>query len=164
MRKFIAAAVAGVVFVVASGSTFAFDPSTGPNWRRPAPSAVVAYFRLPFHATTADDPVAYGLAITAPMPGSYSTESLSIANTPKLMDLRFNGARPDTLRVTGQFAWARDGSHLPEGQRLSLLGGIGSLALGIAGTALAVYGIYGLVKKKCPAISTTNGACIQAGN
>ena len=160
MRNFISAATAAIVFAVASGSAFAFDPSTGPSWRRPAPSAVVAYFRLPFHTTTVDNTFAYGLAITAPMPGNYNTEPLSIANTPKLMDLRFSGVRPDTLRITGQFAWAQDGSHVPEGQRLSLLGGIGSLALGVAGTALALYGVYALVKKKCPAVSLVSGVCI----
>ena len=106
----------------------------------------------------------YGFAVTAPMLRTSGMAPVLIADTPKLLDLRFNGVVPDTLRVTGQVAWTMDSSQQPDGQRLNLLGGLGDLVLGLAGTAVAVYGIYSLVKKKCPAVSTTTGGCVKTGS
>ena len=164
MRRLVAAAVAGSMLAVSSGSAFGFDPSTGQPWQRSRPVAAVAYFKLPFHAAKAEDAMVYGLAIAAPTLRSYGAAPLLIADRPKLLDLRFNGALPDTLRITGQVAWAQDPSKRPGEQRLNLFGGLGGWVLGLAGTAAAVYGIYGLIKKNCPAISTTTGACVRDGN
>jgi hypothetical protein len=161
MRAFVAAVVAASVAVAACGSAFAFDPATGQPWQRFSPPAAVAYFRLPFHTEPGADRVAYGLALTAPMLRSSGAAPLLIADTPRLLDLSFHGVVPDALRVTGQVAWAT-GSSKPSGdRRLNLLGGVGDLVLGLAGTAVAVYGIYSLVKKKCPAVSTSTGGCVK---
>lgn len=165
MRRLIVAALAALVFAEATGSALAFDPSAMAPSRQPARgSAAVAYFRLPFNATGAHNRMTYGLALTAPTPRSYGISPLSIANTPKLLDLAFDGAVPDSLSVTGRMAWARDPSRLPDGRPLTLIGGLADFTLGVAGTALAVYLGYLLVKEKCPAISTTSGACITLGN
>lgn len=164
MRAFVAGAVAASIFNVACGPAFAFDPSTARYGQRFSPPAVVAYFKLPFDAAAAEDKAAYGFAVTAPMLHGYGATPLSIADTPKLLDLRFDGAAPESLRVTGRVAWTQDPSRLPDGQRLNLLGGVGDLVLGLAGTALAVYGVYKLVKKKCPAVSTSNGECVKPAN
>ena len=164
MQRFIAAAIAAVVFVETTGCAFAFDPSSGQSWQRPTRAAAVAYFRLPFHPTESHDRVAYGLALTAPTLGGYGSVPLPIADAPKLLDLRFNGAVPDSLRVTGQVAWTQNPSQVPEDQRLNLFGGLGGFALGIVGTAAAAYGIYSVLKKKCPAISTTTGGCVKSGS
>ena len=164
MRTFITGAVAATVFTAACGPTFAFDPSVGQSWQRSRPPAAVAYFKLPLHAAKADDKVVYGLALTAPMLRSYDASPVLIADTPKLLDLRFNGAVPDTLRVTGQVAWALNPSNQPDAQRLNLLGRLAGLVLGVAGTAAGAYGIYALLKKKCSAISTTTGACVKTGS
>jgi hypothetical protein len=164
MRACVAAVVAASVFVTACGSAFAFDPAAGQPWQRFSPPAAVAYFKLPFQAARTEDRVVYGLALTAPMPRMSGAASVLIADTPKLMDLRFNGVVPDSLRVTGQVAWARNPSQQPDDRRLNLFGGLGDLVLGLAGTAVVAYGIYALVKKKCPAVKTTTGACVQAGN
>lgn len=161
MRAFVAAAVAANLLATACGPAFAFDPSTGLRPQRFSDPAAVAYFRLPFGAAKADDKMAYGFAVTAPVPYSYGAAPVPIADAPKLVDLRFNGAVPESLRVTGQVAWTLDPSRMPDGPRLNLLGGLGGLALGLAGTALAVYGVYRLVKKKCPAVSTSNGDCVK---
>lgn len=161
MRAFVAAAVAASVLTASCGSAFAFDPATGQPWQRFSPPAAVAYFKLPFNATRTEDRVVYGFAITAPMLRYSSMAPALIADTPKLLDLRFNGAVPDTLRVTGQVAWTLDPSKQLDGQRLNLLGGLGDMVLGLAGTAVAVYGIYSLVKKKCPAVSTSTGGCVK---
>src|SRR5436309_2982700 len=139
MRALVTGAVAAIVFVTASGA-FAFDPSTGQSWQPSRPAAAVAYFKLTFNAANADDRVAYGLALTAPTLRSYGTTPVSIADTPKLLDLRFNGAVPDTLLLAGQAAWARDASTRPGGERLNLFGGIGGFVLGLATTAAVAYG------------------------
>lgn len=164
MRAFVAAAVAASVAVTACGSAFAFDPAMGQPWQRFSPPAAVAYFKLPFHAVPGAERVAYGLAVTAPMLRSSGTAPMLIADTPRLLDLSFHGIAPEALRVTGQVAWAGGSSQRPDGQRLNLLGGVGDLVLGLAGTAVAVYGIYSLVKKKCPAVSTSTGGCVKAAN
>src|SRR4051812_15059410 len=108
MRAFVAIVAAANMTIAASGSAFAFDPSTGQSWQRSRPPMAVAYFRLPFQAGAVGDNIAYGLALTAPTPRSYSAAPVSITDTPRLLDLRFNGAVPDSLRVTGQVAWAHD--------------------------------------------------------
>lgn len=165
MRKVMAAVVAAVVLTETCGPSFAFDPSAIAQGRQPARGAIAAaYVRLPLGVTGAEDRMAYGLAITAPTPGHYGAFPLSMAQTPKLLDLRFSGAVPDSLSVTGRLAWARDSQHLPDGGEFQFVAELANIALGLAGTALAVYGVYMLVKKECPAISTTNGACLSIGN
>ena len=133
----------------------------GQPWQRFSPPAAVAYFRLPFHTVPGADRVAYGLALTAPVLRSSSAPPMLMAETPRLLDLSFRGITPDALRVTGQVAWAPSSSHHSDDRRLNLLGGVGDLVLGLAGTAVAVYGIYSLVKKKCPAVSTSTGGCVK---
>lgn len=160
MRAFVAAAVAASLVTTACGPAFAFDPSTGPRPHRFSDPAAVVYFRLPFGAAKAGEGMAYGFAVTAPVPYSYGAAPLPIADTPKLLDLRFSGAVPDSLRVAGRAAWA-PGPAPETGNRLNLLGGVGDLVLGLVGTAAAVYGVYQLVKKKCPAVSTSNGECVK---
>lgn len=164
MRALVAGAVAASMLNLACGPAFAFDPSVAQGARRFSPPAVVAYFKLPFTAANAEDKAAYGFAVTAPMLHGYGAAPVSIADTPKLLDLRFDGAVPENLRVAGRTAWTSDPSKLPDGQRLNLFGGLGDIVLGLAGTALAVYGVYKLVKKKCPAVSTTNGECVKPAN
>lgn len=164
MRALVAAAVAASLLASACGPAFAFDPSQASRGQRFSPPAAVAYFKLPFTTARAEDKAAYGFALTAPMPHGYGAPPVSIADAPKLLDLRFDGAVPESLRVTGQVAWSPDPSKLPDGQQRNLLGGVGNLVLGLAGTALAVYGVYKLVKKKCPAVSTSTGGCVQPAN
>jgi hypothetical protein len=164
MRALITGAVAATVFATASGSAFAFDPLTGQGWQPSRPPAVMAYFKLTFNAPKTEDKVAYGIALTAPTLRGYGTSPVSLADTPKLLDLRFKDAVPDTLHLTGQVAWTRDPSQLPGDQRLNLFGGIGGFVLGLATTAAVAYGVYALVKKKCPAISTTTGGCVKTSN
>ena len=168
MRSFLTAAMAAIVLATTTGSAFAFDPATGQSWQRATRPAAVAYFRLPFHGTTVDDKVAYGFALTAPTPRSYTSAPFLIADAPKILDLRFDGATPEALRLNGRLAWSQ-GSHGPEGEHLNLLGGLGDLVLGLAGTALALYGIYRFVDKKkdCPAgqtKSTSSGVCVALRN
>jgi len=167
MRTVVTAAVAASLFATSTASAFAFDPSMPQGWQASRPPAAVAYFKLPFHPVTASDSVAYGLAITAPTLRSYGPAPLAIADTPKLLDLRFNGAVPDTLRVSGQLAWSQDPSQLPGGQHLNLLGSALGLALGLASTAAGIWGIYTLVDKKkgCASgqvKSPATGACVAA--
>lgn len=162
MRTIVAAAVVASVF---TSSAFAADPFNDNGWQRSRPPAAVAYFKMNFHAKAADK-VAYGLAVTAPTPRRYGAAPLSIADMPKLADLRFNGAVPQTLRLSNQLAWSIDPSaYANEGQH-NLLGvpGVGGALFGLALTAGAVYGIYTVVKKNCPAISTTSGGCVQPAN
>ena len=115
MRAFVAAAVVASMLDAACGSAFAFDPITASSGQRFSAPAAVAYFRLPFGAAKAEDRVAYGFAVTAPMMRSIGAAPISIADTPKLLDLRFNGAVPDSLRVTGRVVpvCRRSGSAVP---------------------------------------------------
>ena len=167
MRAFTAAAIAAAIFADSIVPAFAFDPSTSPGWQAARAPAAVAYFKLPFHPAETADAVAYGIALTAPTLRGYGAMPLSIADTPKLVDLRFNGAAPDTLRFSGQLAWAQDTRQMPDGQHFNLIGSALGLALGLAGTAASIWGIYSLVEKKkgCPAgqvKSASTGACVAA--
>jgi hypothetical protein len=162
MRAFIAAAVAATMF---AGSAFASDPFNGNGWQRARPPAAVAYFKFSFQDSKTDR-TSYGFAVTAPTPRRYGTAPLLIADSPKLLDLRFKGAVPDTLRLSEQVAWSMSPSTRSDGRQHDLLGvpGLGGLILGVALTAAAAYGIYTLVKEECPAISTTTGGCVEPAN
>ncbi len=159
MRAFKAGVVAATVLAVGSSSAFGFDP-IGQGGQRSRPPAAVVYFKLTLDAATADDRLAYGLALTAPTLARSGTGYVPMADSPKLLDLRFNGAAPDTLRVFGTKAWARDPSQAPGDPRVGLFGGLAGFVLGLATTAAVGYGVYTLVKKKCPAISTITGGCV----
>ncbi len=160
MRAFIAAAVAATMF---AGSALASDPFNGNGWQRSRPPAAVAYFSFSLQGSKSDR-AAYGLAVTAPTPRRYGLTPLLIADTPKLVDLRFNGAVPHTLRLSEQVAWSMTPSTSPSGERRQIIGTVADMLLGAALTAAAVYGIYTLVKKECPAISTTTGGCVDTAN
>ena len=160
MRAFVAAAVAATMF---AGSAFASDPFNGNGWQRSRPPAAVAYFKLPLQASKSDT-VSYGLALTAPTPRRYRASPLLMGDTPKLLDLRFNGAIPNTLRLGEQPVWSMTSSGGMEGERRHLVGGLLNWGLGLALTAAAVYGVHTLLKKECPAISTTTGGCVDPAN
>ena len=163
MRTIVAAAV---VVGLSSGSALSSDPFNGHGWQRSRPPAAVAYFKMPFHASKEDGKVAYGLAVTAPTPRRYSSAPVLIGDTPKLLDLRFEGALPHTLNLSEQVVWSLRGATQYGGEQRHLLGvpGLGGLVLGAALTAGAVYGLYTVVKKECPAISTTTGGCVKNAN
>jgi hypothetical protein len=160
MRALIAAAAAATMF---AGPVLASDPFNGNGWQRSRPPAAVAYFKFSLQGSKSDR-AAYGLALTAPTPRRYGMTPLLIADTPKLVDLRFNGAVPDTLRLSERVAWSMTPSTSPDGERRQLIGAVADIVLGAALTAAAVYGIYTLVKKECPAISTTTGGCVDTAN
>jgi hypothetical protein len=113
MRAFVAAAVAGTMF---AGSAFASDPFNGQGWQRSRPPAAIAYFKLPLQASKSDK-VSYGLALTAPTPRRYGNVPLLMGEAPKLLDLRFNGAIPNTLRLGEQPVWSMTPAGGVDGQR-----------------------------------------------
>lgn len=160
MRAFIAAAVAATMV---TGPALASDPFGGNGWQRSRPPAAVAYFKFSFQGSKTER-AAYGLAVTAPTPRRYGTVPVLIADTPKLLDLRFRGAIPDTLRLSERVAWSITPSTGPGGDRRQLIGTVADIVLGAALTAAAIYGIYSLAKKECPAISTTTGGCVEPAN
>lgn len=160
MRAFVAAAVAATMFV---GSAFASDPFNGQGWQRSRPPAAIAYFKLPLQASRSAA-VSYGLALTAPTPRRYGNVPLLMGEAPKLLDLRFNGAIPNTLRLGEQPVWSMTPAGGVDGERRHLVGGLLNWGLGLALTAAAVYGVYTLLKKECPAISTTTGGCVEPAN
>lgn len=162
MRALIAATVATTLF---AGSALASDPFNGNGWQRSRPPAAVAYFKLQLQPSTSDRAI-YGLAITAPTPRRYSRAPLLLADAPKLADLRFDGARPASLRFSNQLAWSINVEDYANEERHNLLGipGVGGALFSLALTAGALYGGYSLLKDKCPAISTTTGACIENAN
>jgi hypothetical protein len=159
MRAAVAAVVAATLF---TGSALASDPFNGNGWQRSRPPAAVAYFKYQLQPSAADR-AAYGLAITAPTPRRYSAAPLLLADAPKLADLRFNGVRPQTLRFSNQLAWSMNAEDYANEERHNLLGipGVGGMIFGLALAAGAIYGGYTLLKKECPAINTTTGACID---
>ena len=160
MRAFVAAAVAATMF---AGSAFASDAFNGQGWQRSRPPAAIAYFKLPLQASKSDR-VSYGLALTAPTPRRYGNVPLLMGDAPKLLDLRFNGAIPNTLRLGEQPVWSMTPAGGVDGQRRHLVGGLLNWGLGLALTAATVYGVYTLVKKECPAISTATGGCVEPAN
>lgn len=160
MRAFVAAAVAATML---AGSAFASDPFNGNGWQRSRPPAAVAYFKLPLQASKSDK-VSYGLALTAPTPRRYGNTPMLLGETPKLLDLRFNGALPNTLRLGEQPVWSMTPAGGVDGEQRHLVGSLLNLGLGLVLTAAAVYGVYTLVKKECPAISTTTGGCVEPAN
>lgn len=159
-----AVAVAATVFVTSVGPAFASDPFNGQGWQRSRPPAAVVYFKMPFHAGKDDEKVSYGLAVTAPAPRSYAASPTLIADMPKLLDLRFKGAAPETLLMSEQVAWSMNRGAMPEGQRHNLVGGPIGWLMNLALTGAAIYGVYTLLNKKCPAISTTTGGCVSTAN
>lgn len=157
MRTFVAAAVAATMF---AGSAVASDPFNGQGWQRSRPPAAIAYFKLPLQASKSDM-ASYGLALTAPTPRRYGNTPQLMGDAPKLLDLRFNGAIPNTLRLGEQPVWSMTPAGGVDGERRHLVGGLLNWGLGLALTAAAVYGVYTLLKKECPAISTTTGGCVE---
>lgn len=160
MRALIAAAVAVTLF---AGSALASDPFNGNGWQRSRPPAAVAYFTLSLQGSKTERAV-YGFAVTGPTPRHYGLSPLLIAETPKLLDLRFKRAVPESLRLSGQVAWSMTPSEGPTDGRRQIIGSVANLFLGAALTAAAVYGVYTLVKEECPAISTTTGGCVDTTN
>jgi hypothetical protein len=160
MKTPIAAALSLMLF---AGSASAFDPFNGQGWQRSRPPAAVAYFKMPLQQAGGGAKASYGLAITAPAPRTYGAAPMSLADAPKLADLRFSGAKPETLFLSGQVAWSLDPAAR---ERHNLLGipGFGGTLFGLALTAGAAYGVYTVVKENCPAISTTTGGCVKATN
>ena len=123
MRAFLAAAVAATMF---AGSALASDPFNGNGWQRSRPPAAVAYFSFSLQGSKSDR-AAYGLAVTAPTPRRYGLTPLLIADTPKLVDLRFNGAVPHTLRLSEQVAWSMTPSTSPSGERRQIIGTVADM-------------------------------------
>lgn len=160
MRTFVAAAVAATMF---AGSAVASDPFNGQGWQRSRPPAAIAYFKLPLQASKSDK-VSYGFALTAPTPRRYGNTPLLMGEAPKLLDLRFNGALPNSLRLGEQPVWSMTPAGGVDGEQRHLVGGLLNWGLGLALTAAAVYGVYTLLKKECPAISTTTGGCVEPAN
>ena len=160
MRTFVAAAVAATMI---AGSAVASDPFNGQGWQRSRPPAAIAYFKLPLQASKSDK-VSYGLALTAPTPRRYGSTPLLMGEAPKLLDLRFNGALPNSLRLGEQPVWSMTPAGGVDGEQRHLVGGLLNWGLGLALTAAAVYGVYTLLKKECPAISTTTGGCVEPAN
>jgi len=160
MRTFVAAAVAATMF---AGSAVASDPFNSQGWQRSRPPAAIAYFKLPLQASKSDK-VSYGLALTAPTPRRYGSTPLLMGEAPKLLDLRFNGAVPNSLRLGEQPVWSMTPAGGVDGEQRHLVGGLLNWGLGLALTAAAVYGVYTLLKKECPAISTTTGGCVEPAN
>lgn len=160
MRTFVAAAVAATMF---AGSAVAADPFNGQGWQRSRPPAAIAYFKLPLQASKSDK-ISYGLALTAPTPRRYGNTPLLMGEAPKLLDLRFNGAVPNSLRLGEQPVWSITPAGVIDGEQRHLVGGLLNWGLGLALTAAAVYGVYTLLKKECPAISTTTGGCVEPAN
>jgi hypothetical protein len=158
--------IAAIVAVSVPGVGRASDPFNDHSWQKSRPPAVIAYFKMPLHAHAPTDKAAYGLALTAPVPRRYAGSPLLLADMPKIADLRFNGTMPESLRFSGQLAWSADPREGLAGERANLLGlpGLGGLVLGVALVGGAAYGLYTVVKKECPAISTSTGACVQPAN
>jgi hypothetical protein len=147
-----------------SNSVLAFDPSHGQGWQRSRPAAAVAYFKLPLQAWNDEHKASYGLALTAPLPRRHGASPLSLADAPKLADVRFNGIVPETLLLSQQAVWSTNPDQRARDGRQNLVGGPLGWVFNLALTGAAIYGVYSLVKKECPAISTTTGGCVDAAN
>lgn len=160
MRVFISGALAASVLGAASAPAFAMDPFNGQGWQKSRPPAAIAYFKMPFHAGKDGRALTYGLALTGPTPRMQGPLSLPLTHAPRLLDLRFNGFAPDSLRLSEQLAWSQDPSAVDAGEGHHLVGGALGWAINLALTGAAIYGIYTLLKKECPAISTTTGGCV----
>ncbi|MGE4061781.1 MAG: hypothetical protein AB7E79_00285 [Rhodospirillaceae bacterium] len=162
MRTIVAVVAAASLL---ASSAFAMDPFNGQGWQKSRPPAAVAYLKFQFHAGKKDERASYGLAVTAPTPRVYASSPILLSDTPKLLDLRFKDGLPHRLLLSEQTAWSMTPDQEPSGSRHNLffdgpVGWVFSLAL----TGAAIYGIYTLVKKECPAISTSTGGCVEPAN
>ncbi len=76
------------------------DPMNG--WQTSSGTAGMMYFKMPFHASDANDVTHYGFTLTS-QPPAYRTQTLRLTlDTPALINMRFRGFTFDDFRMANR--------------------------------------------------------------